>query len=51
MHGLEKKGLLGSKERVVGSKIRRLYSATVRARKALDSAKERVRALFGELLE
>jgi DNA-binding PadR family transcriptional regulator len=50
MHGLEKKGLLRSKERVVGSKIRRLYSATVRARKALDSAKERVRESFGEFV-
>jgi DNA-binding PadR family transcriptional regulator len=51
MHGLEKKGLLRSKEQRVGGKIRRVYSATPRGRGALDSAKERVRELFGELLE
>jgi PadR family transcriptional regulator PadR len=51
MHGLEKKGLLRSKEQRVGSKIRRVYAATPNGRKALDSAKERVRELFGELFE
>jgi DNA-binding PadR family transcriptional regulator len=51
MHGLEKKGLLRSKEQRVGGKIRRVYSATPGGRKALDSAKERVRELFGELFE
>jgi DNA-binding PadR family transcriptional regulator len=51
MHGLEKKGLLRSKEQRVGGKIRRVYSATASGRKALDSARERVRELFGELLE
>jgi len=51
MHGLEKKGLLRSKEQWVGGKIRRVYSATPSGRKALDSAKERVRELFGELFE
>ena len=51
MHGLEKKGLLRAKEQRVGSKIRRVYSATPSGRKALDSAKERVRELFGELFE
>jgi len=34
-----------------GGKIRRVYSATPSGRKALDSAKERVRELFGELFE
>jgi PadR family transcriptional regulator PadR len=51
MHGLEKKGLLRSKEQRVGGKIRRVYSATPSGRKALDYAKERVRELFGELFE
>jgi DNA-binding PadR family transcriptional regulator len=51
MHGLEKKGLLRSKEQQVGGNIRRVYSATPSGRKALDSAKERVRELFGELFE
>jgi len=51
MHGLEQKGLLRSREQQVGGKIRRVYSATPSGRKALDSAKERVRELFGELFE
>jgi DNA-binding PadR family transcriptional regulator len=51
MHGLEKRGLLRSKEQRVGGKIRRVYSATSAGRKALGSAKERVRELFGELFE
>jgi PadR family transcriptional regulator PadR len=51
MHGLEKKGLLRSKEHMVGGKIRRVYLATPSGRKALESAKERVRELFGELFE
>ncbi|MGA3054380.1 MAG: PadR family transcriptional regulator [Candidatus Korobacteraceae bacterium] len=51
MHALEKKGLLRSKEHRVGGKIRRVYSATSRGRRALDSGKERVRELFGELFE
>jgi DNA-binding PadR family transcriptional regulator len=51
MHGLEKRGLLRSKEQQVGGKIRRVYSATSAGRTALNSAKERVSELFGELFE
>lgn len=51
MHGLEKKRLLRSKVQLVGGKIRRVYSITRSGRKALDSAKARVRELFGELFE
>lgn len=51
MHGLEKKGLLRSKEQQVKGKIRRVYSATPSGRKALEAAKQRVRELFGELLK
>jgi DNA-binding PadR family transcriptional regulator len=51
MHGLEKKGLLRSKVLLAGGKIRRVYSITRSGRKALDSAKGRVRELFGELFE
>lgn len=51
MHGLEKRGLLRSKEQQVGGKIRRVYSVTPAGRTALNSAKERVRELFGELFE
>lgn len=51
MHDLENKGLLGAKKEQVAGKIRRVYSATPRGRKALHSAKERVRQLFGELFD
>jgi len=51
VHGLEKKGLLRSKQQKVNGKIRRIYSATPRGRRALEVAKQRVRELFGELFE
>jgi PadR family transcriptional regulator, regulatory protein PadR len=51
VHGLEKKGLLRSKQQQVNGKIRRVYSATPSGRKALEAAKQRVRELFGELFE
>lgn len=51
VHGLEKKGLLRSKQQKVNGKIRRIYSATPRGRRALEAAKQRVRELFGELFE
>lgn len=51
MHGLEKKGLLRAKKVQVAGKVRRVYSANPKGRKALNLAKERVRELFGELLE
>jgi DNA-binding PadR family transcriptional regulator len=51
VHGLEKKGLLRSKQQLVNGKVRRVYSATPSGRKALEAAKKRVRELFGELFE
>jgi len=51
VHGLEKKGLLRSKQEQVNGRIRRVYSATASGRKALEAAKQRVRELFGELFE
>ena len=51
MHSLEKKGLLRSRPQRVNGKIRRVYSATANGRKALQTAKEKVRELFGELFE
>jgi PadR family transcriptional regulator PadR len=51
VHGLEKKGLLRSKQQKVNGKIRRVYSATASGRKALEAAKQRVQELFGELFE
>ena len=51
LHGLEARGLLSSSERKMGSVRRRLYRATPAGRKALRTAKGKVRELFSELLE
>ena len=51
LHSLEKRGLLVSTEKREGNRYRRLYRATLAGRKALVTAKEKVRELFGELFE
>ena len=51
LHGLEAKGYLRSYEERVGRSLRRLYRATPRGKRALAAAREKVRELFGELLE
>jgi DNA-binding PadR family transcriptional regulator len=51
LHGLQEKGYLRSREEVVGGSVRRLYRATPEGKRALTAAKEKVRELFGELLE
>ena len=51
LHALEDKGYLRSREERSGKTGRRLYRATPAGRRALERAKERVRELFGELLE
>jgi DNA-binding PadR family transcriptional regulator len=51
LHGLERKGYLRSRQERVGGRIRRMYRATAAGRRALAGATERVRELFGELLE
>ena len=51
LHGVEKKGLLRSHERVKAGKIRRMYRSTVRGHHALSLAKEKVYELFGVLFE
>ena len=51
LHGLERKGYLRSKHERVGGRVRRMYRATPAGRRALAGATERVRELFGELLE
>lgn len=51
LHGLEEKGYLRSSEEDSGRQPRRVYRATQKGRKALSSAKEKVRELFSELLE
>lgn len=51
LHGLEKRGLLRSKEVWMKSRRRLVYRATPLGRKALKAAKDKVRELFGELIE
>ena len=51
LHGLERKGYLRSSQEVAGKRHRRVYRATAKGRKALESAKVKVRELFGELFE
>lgn len=51
LHGLEKRGYLKSTEFRSGKIRRRLYKATPAGRNALKAAKQKVRELFGELIE
>jgi len=51
LHGLERKGYLRSSEKREGRQLRRLYRATPAGRKALATAKIKVRELVGELFE
>jgi PadR family transcriptional regulator, regulatory protein PadR len=51
LHGLEKRGLLRSKEVWLNSHRRLEYRATPLGRKALKTARDKVRELFGELIE
>jgi DNA-binding PadR family transcriptional regulator len=51
LHGLEQRGLLRSKAVWTNSHRRLVYTATPLGRKILRAAKEKVRELFGELIE
>jgi PadR family transcriptional regulator PadR len=51
LHGLEKRGYLRSQKKRSGKSVRRVYGITGSGRRALKRAKERVRELFGELIE
>lgn len=51
LDGLEKKGLLRSSRELVEGRFRRVYQSTPAGRKALRTAKHRVKELFGELFE
>jgi PadR family transcriptional regulator PadR len=51
LHGLEKRGYLKSEDERSGKNVRRLYEITASGRRALKTAKLRVRELFGELIE
>ena len=51
LHSLEKKGYLRSTKERNGKSFRKIYRATPLGRKALKSAKSKVRELFHELVE
>jgi DNA-binding PadR family transcriptional regulator len=51
LHGLEKKGYLRCGEQRNGKSLRKVYRATPAGRKALKSAKQKVKELFSELIE
>jgi len=51
LHGLERRGYLRSTKERLGKTSRRVYRATPLGRKVLAGAREKVRELFGELLE
>lgn len=50
LHGLERHGYLRSRLTLERGRSRRVYRATPLGRKALATARERVRELFGEML-
>jgi DNA-binding PadR family transcriptional regulator len=51
LHGLERKGYLRSSRTRRGSRVRRTYRPTLKGRKVLAAARQRVWELFGELFE
>ncbi len=51
LHRLEERGYLVSKQELVEGRIRRTYRSTRLGRKALESARIKVRELYGELFE
>jgi len=51
LHGLERKGYLRSSEKRLGKTSRREYQATALGKKALNGASNKLRELFGELIE
>ena len=51
LHALERKGYLRSSTFRSGRIFRRVYKGTPAGRKALREAKQKVRELFGELIE
>jgi len=51
LHSLEKRAYLKSEEERSGRTTRRLYKITPPGRRALKTARLRVRELFGELIE
>jgi PadR family transcriptional regulator PadR len=51
LHGMERQGYLRSQSNLKNGRSRRVYRATAAGRKALVTARQRVRELFGEMFE
>jgi DNA-binding PadR family transcriptional regulator len=51
LHGMERRGLIRSQTTLKGGRSRRMYRATPHGRKALVTARQRVKELFGEMFE
>jgi DNA-binding PadR family transcriptional regulator len=51
LHAMEETGYLRARTHIVEGKMRRNYLITAKGRRALTTAKEKVRELFGELFE
>ena len=51
LRSMEGKGYLAAEERRVGRAVRRIYRATPLGREALEVAREKLRELFGEMIE
>lgn len=51
LRSMEKKGYLTSREQRSGRSVRRIYRVTPLGREALETAREKVRELFGEVVE
>ena len=51
LHGLEQRGYLRSSQERSGKSVRRVYCISASGRRALKKARQRVRELFGELIE
>jgi DNA-binding PadR family transcriptional regulator len=51
LHGMEKEKLLKRKDRIVGGKIRKYYTATRKGERALEEARKKIAELVEEVLE
>ena len=51
LHGMENQGYLRSRVQLNGGRNRRVYQVTAAGRKALVTARLRVKELFGEMFE
>ncbi len=51
LHSLEQRGYIRSAEQRNGRSLRKVYRATASGKRALESAKQKVRELFHELIE